>query len=52
MFFLDYIFVLELCNRGFTKFSRADYLKWKSDNKIVPDGVNAKVSMLVFEYLI
>ncbi|XP_030540481.1 60S ribosomal protein L10 [Rhodamnia argentea] len=27
---------------GFTKFSRADYLKWKSENKIVPDGVNAK----------
>ncbi|RWV95152.1 hypothetical protein GW17_00042250 [Ensete ventricosum] len=28
---------------GFTKFSRADYLKWKSENRIVSDGVNAKV---------
>ncbi|KAH9774730.1 Ribosomal L16 domain-containing protein [Citrus sinensis] len=28
---------------GFTKFSRADYLRWKSENKIVPDGVNAKL---------
>ncbi|URE46881.1 Ribosomal protein L16p/L10e [Musa troglodytarum] len=27
---------------GFTKFSRADYLKWKSENRIAPDGVNAK----------
>jgi len=29
--------------RGFTKFSRADYLKYKSEGRIVPDGVNAKV---------
>lgn len=29
--------------RGFTKFSRADYLQYKSENKIMPDGVNAKV---------
>ena len=29
--------------RGFTKFSRADYLKYKSESRIVPDGVNAKV---------
>ncbi|URE46880.1 Ribosomal protein L16p/L10e [Musa troglodytarum] len=28
---------------GFTKFSRADYLKWKSENRIAPDGVNAKL---------
>ncbi|KAK1400518.1 hypothetical protein POM88_000123 [Heracleum sosnowskyi] len=28
---------------GFTKFSRGDYLKWKSENRIVPDGVNAKL---------
>ncbi|GAY65832.1 hypothetical protein CUMW_244100 [Citrus unshiu] len=28
---------------GFTKFSRADYLRWKSENRIVPDGVNAKL---------
>ncbi|KAI6670257.1 hypothetical protein NL676_005142 [Syzygium grande] len=28
---------------GFTKFSRADYLKWKGENRIVPDGVNAKL---------
>lgn len=29
--------------RGFTKFNRTDYLKFKSENRIVPDGVNAKV---------
>ncbi|ESW33220.1 hypothetical protein PHAVU_001G052700 [Phaseolus vulgaris] len=28
---------------GFTKFSRSDYLKFKSDNRIVADGVNAKI---------
>ncbi|XP_027927815.1 60S ribosomal protein L10-like, partial [Vigna unguiculata] len=28
---------------GFTKFSRSDYLKYKSENMIVPDGVNAKL---------
>lgn len=28
---------------GFTKFSRTDYLKWKEENRIVPDGVNAKL---------
>ncbi|CAN6353876.1 unnamed protein product [Urochloa humidicola] len=28
---------------GFTKFSRADYLKYKSEGRIVPDGVNAKL---------
>ncbi|GAY68200.1 hypothetical protein CUMW_262300 [Citrus unshiu] len=28
---------------GFTKFSCADYLRWKSENRIVPDGVNAKL---------
>ena len=32
--------------RGFTKYSRADYLRWKSENRIVPDGVNAKVVIL------
>ena len=31
--------------RGFTKFSRNDYLKYKSENRIVPDGVNAKVCL-------
>ncbi|KAM0953837.1 putative ribosomal protein L10e [Dioscorea sansibarensis] len=31
---------------GFTKFNRADYLKWKSENRIIPDGVNAKVCSL------
>ncbi|KAJ1381391.1 Ribosomal protein L10e [Sesbania bispinosa] len=30
---------------GFTKFSRTDYLKYKSENKIVPDGVDAKVNV-------
>lgn len=29
--------------RGFTKFNRTDYLKFKSENRIMPDGVNAKV---------
>ncbi|KAI4382921.1 hypothetical protein MLD38_008815 [Melastoma candidum] len=29
---------------GFTKFSHADYSKWKSGNRIMPDGVNAKSS--------
>ncbi|RVW26442.1 60S ribosomal protein L10 [Vitis vinifera] len=28
---------------GFTKFSRADYVKWKQENRIMPDGVNAKL---------
>ncbi|MBA0669217.1 hypothetical protein Goklo_002059 [Gossypium klotzschianum] len=28
---------------GFTKFNRTDYLKYKSENRIVPDGVNAKL---------
>ncbi|KAH0668325.1 hypothetical protein KY285_029531 [Solanum tuberosum] len=28
--------------KGFTKFSHTDYLKYKSENRIVPDGVNAK----------
>ncbi|PPR93235.1 hypothetical protein GOBAR_AA27440 [Gossypium barbadense] len=28
---------------GFTKYNRADYLKWKSENRIMPDGVNAKL---------
>ncbi|KAJ8476028.1 hypothetical protein OPV22_019755 [Ensete ventricosum] len=28
---------------GFTKFSRADYAKWKSESRIIPDGVNPKL---------
>jgi hypothetical protein len=32
--------------RGFTKFSRAEYLKYKSEGRIAPDGVNAKVKKL------
>ncbi|MQL96570.1 hypothetical protein Taro_029247 [Colocasia esculenta] len=28
---------------GFTKFSRTDYIKWKEENRIMPDGVNAKL---------
>ncbi|KAK7833537.1 60s ribosomal protein l10 [Quercus suber] len=31
---------------GFTKFSRADYLKYKAENKISPDGVNAKLFLI------
>ena len=29
--------------RGFTKFGRNDYLKFKSEYKIIPDGGNGKV---------
>ncbi|THU50811.1 hypothetical protein C4D60_Mb06t24270 [Musa balbisiana] len=28
---------------GFTKFSHNDYVKWKSEGRIIPDGVNAKL---------
>ncbi|KAK4778157.1 hypothetical protein SAY87_018344 [Trapa incisa] len=28
---------------GFTKVNRADYIQWKSENRIVSDGVNAKL---------
>ena len=28
---------------GFTKFSREDYLAWKAQGRICPDGVNAKL---------
>ncbi|KAG6510848.1 hypothetical protein ZIOFF_028893 [Zingiber officinale] len=28
---------------GFTKFNHNDYVKWKSENRIVSDGVNAKL---------
>ncbi|OWM87320.1 hypothetical protein CDL15_Pgr022427 [Punica granatum] len=31
---------------GFTKFSRSDYLRWKSENRIMPDGVNAKMATM------
>ena len=31
------------CYRGFTKFARVDYVKWKEENRLVNDGVNAKV---------
>lgn len=34
--------------RGFTKYSRSDYLRWKSENRILSDGVNAKVSLIIF----
>ncbi|KAG6485834.1 hypothetical protein ZIOFF_054399 [Zingiber officinale] len=34
---------------GFTKFSRNDYVKWKSENRIVSDGVNAKVCWLLMQ---
>ncbi|CAN1243252.1 60S ribosomal protein L10-2 [Linum perenne] len=29
---------------GFTKFNRADCVKLKQENRIMPNGVNAKVS--------
>ncbi|XP_060171569.1 large ribosomal subunit protein uL16-like isoform X1 [Lycium barbarum] len=28
---------------GFTPFKRSDYLKWRAEKRIVPDGVNAKL---------
>ena len=31
-----------LC-RGFTRFSRDDYIQWKKEGRLVNDGVNAKV---------
>ncbi|KAF3331868.1 60S ribosomal protein L10-1-like protein [Carex littledalei] len=31
---------------GFTKFTRAEYIKYKSEGRLVPDGVNAKVYTL------
>lgn len=34
--------------RGFTKFSRTDYVQWKSENRIMSDGVNAKVLLSFF----
>lgn len=37
--------------RGFTKFSRADYLAYKAENKILPDGVNAKVRYITFSHM-
>ena len=33
---------IALC-RGFTKFSRDDYIQWKKEGRLVNDGVNAKV---------
>lgn len=33
--------------RGFTKFARVDYVKWKEENRLVNDGVTAKVSYIV-----
>lgn len=36
---------LECFFRGFTKINRAEYLKLKSENRIMPDGVNAKVNV-------
>ena len=35
---------IALCwRRGFTKFSRDDYVQWKREGRFVKDGVNAKV---------
>ncbi|XP_016195350.1 60S ribosomal protein L10 [Arachis ipaensis] len=49
--FLPFVFIGNACLlsnsfsifRGFTKFNRTEYLKLKSENRIVPDGVNAKL---------
>jgi hypothetical protein len=37
--------------RGFTKFVRAEYLKYKSEGRIAPDGVNATVKKSCSSYL-
>ncbi|CAN1241373.1 60S ribosomal protein L10 [Linum perenne] len=34
--------------RGFTKFNRSDYIRLKKENRIQPDGVNAKVSWYLY----
>lgn len=36
---------LLLC-RGFTAYTREDYLTWKKEGRMVNDGVNAKVRTL------
>ncbi|VAH14994.1 unnamed protein product [Triticum turgidum subsp. durum] len=35
--------IIESRKWGFTKFNRNDYLKFKSEGRILPDGVNAKL---------
>ncbi|PQQ05984.1 60S ribosomal protein L10 [Prunus yedoensis var. nudiflora] len=35
--------IIESRKWGFTKFSRADYVRLKAEHRIVPDGVNAKL---------
>ncbi|CAI5470527.1 unnamed protein product [Closterium sp. Yama58-4] len=35
--------VLTSCKWGFTKIARADFVKWKQKNRLVHDGVNAKL---------
>jgi hypothetical protein len=42
--------MLLFLGRGFTKFSRAEYMKYKSEGRIVPDGVNAKVYPLLLQF--
>lgn len=41
------MFLVILSLRGFTKFSRADYVKYKNEGRILPDGVNAKVILVL-----
>ena len=43
----DLFGALSFSFRGFTKFTRAEYLKYKSEGRIAPDGVNAKVKNVV-----
>lgn len=35
-----------LARRGFTKFSRDDYVQWKREGRFQKDGVNAKVGQI------
>ncbi|GFP80773.1 60S ribosomal protein l10 [Phtheirospermum japonicum] len=35
--------IIVISKWGFTKFNRTDYVRWKSENKILPDSMNAKL---------
>lgn len=45
--FSSSMFLVILSLRGFTKFGRADYMKYKNEGRIQPDGVNAKVILVL-----
>jgi hypothetical protein len=39
------VFHLMVFYRGFTKILRTDYVKWKEENRLQHDGVNAVVRL-------